>query len=137
MSAPRPSVSKGGVDVAPTLDELVAAPVAAPPFDIMRSAYAELMVTDIAASEHFYVDLLGLAVSARTDDALYLRGWEERLHHSLLLLVASAAACARLAFRVRHEADLDAIARDFERRQCVVRVVEGDLLGMGRAVRVW
>ena len=36
---------------------------ATPPFDILRSAYAELQVTDLAASEHFYVDLLGLVVS--------------------------------------------------------------------------
>ena len=119
------------------VERVLAAGPSQPPYDIMRAAYAELFVTDLAASEHFYVDLLGLAVSARTDDALYLRGWEERLHHSLVLRVAPAAACGRLAFRVRREADLDAIARDFERRQCVVRVVEGDLLGMGRSVRVW
>src|ERR1700681_1977938 len=110
------------------LERVLAAGPSQPPYDIMRAAYAELFVTNLAAVEHFYVDLLGLAVSARTDDALYLRGWEERLHHSLVLRVAPAAACGRLAFRVRHEADLDAIARDFERRQCVVRVVEGDLL---------
>ena len=119
------------------IERVLATGPAQPPYDIMRSAYAELFVTDLAASEHFYVDLLGLAVSARTDDALYLRGWEERLHHSLVLRSAPAAACGRLAFRVRGESDLDAIAQDFERRDCVVRVVEGDLLGMGRAVRVW
>ena len=55
--------------MASKLDQLVAAPIAAPPFDIMRSAYAELMVTDIAVSERFYVDLLGLVVTLRTDDA--------------------------------------------------------------------
>jgi catechol 2,3-dioxygenase len=123
--------------VASKLDQLVAAPIAAPPFDIMRSAYAELMVTDIAVSERFYVDLLGLVVSHRTDDALYLRGWEERLHHSLVLRRAPAPACGRLSFRVRGNDDLDAIASEFERRNCVVRFVEGELAGMARALRVW
>src|SRR5262249_3238961 len=77
------------------------------------------------------------AVSARTDDALYLRGWEERLHHSLVLRTAPTPACGRLSFRVRGNDDLDAIEAEFERRGCVVRRVENDLLGMGRALRVW
>ena len=54
-------------------------------FDILRAAYGELWVTDLEASSRFYVDHLGLVVSARTDDTLYLRGWEERTHHSLVL----------------------------------------------------
>ena len=108
-----------------------------PPFDIMRAAYAELAVADLAASEHFYVDMLGLVVSHRSDDALYLRGWEERLHHSLVLRQAPTAACSRLSFRVRSNSDLEALAAEFERRECVVRFVESELVGMGRALRVW
>src|SRR5580700_3018197 len=110
------------------VERLLAPGPGQPPFDIMRSAYAELFVTDLEASEHFYVDLLGLAVSARTDDALYLRGWEERVHHSLVLRRAPTPACARLAFRVRSERDLDLIGAEFERRDCVVREVHGELL---------
>ena len=41
-------------------------PPAAPPYDIVRAAYAELQVTDLPASEHFYVDLLGMIVAERT-----------------------------------------------------------------------
>jgi len=119
------------------IDRVLAAGTAAPPFDILRSAYAELHVRDLAASERFYVDLLGLVVSARTEDALFLRGWEERGHHSLVLRRADAPACARLAFRVRGDRDLDLLAAEFERRGCVVRDVAGELPGMGRAVRVW
>lgn len=119
------------------MDRLLAANIAAPPFDILRAAYAELHVTDLAASERFYVDLLGLVVSARSDDALYLRGWEERVHHSLVLRRASSPACARLAFRVRGDRDLDLIGEAFTGRGCVVREVDGELAGMGRAVRVW
>ena len=84
-------------------EQLARTPPATPPFDIVRSAYVELLVTDLAASEHFYVDLLGMIVSARTDDALYLRGWEERLHHSLVLRrgARSPGRGVRLGFRVR------------------------------------
>ncbi len=35
----------------------------APP-DIVRSAYAELIVTDLGASKHFWVDRLGFVISA-------------------------------------------------------------------------
>ena len=123
--------------MASRVDQLLALPVVVPPFDIVRSAYAELTVTDLAASEHFYVDMLGLVVSHRTTEALYLRGWEERLHHSLVLRRSSQAACARLAFRVRANCDLEALAAEFERRKCVVRFVEAELSGMARALRVW
>src|SRR6185312_5450995 len=44
-----------------------------PPFDILRCAYAELVVTDLAASRAFYVDVLGLTVTKETEDAVYLR----------------------------------------------------------------
>jgi catechol 2,3-dioxygenase len=108
-----------------------------PPFDIMRAAYAELTVTDLDASERFYVELLGLIVSARTDDALYLRGWEERLHHSLILHRAPVAACRRLGFRVRADADLEAIAAEFARRGCDAAFVDGAHPGMGRALQAW
>ncbi|ADU51918.1 3,4-dihydroxyphenylacetate 2,3-dioxygenase [Thermaerobacter marianensis DSM 12885] len=56
-----------------------------PPFDVVRAAHAELQVTDLEAARHFYVDLLGLVVTEATTDALYLRGYEERVHHSLVL----------------------------------------------------
>jgi len=123
--------------VSSAMDRLLAVGSATPPFDIMRAAYVELHVSDLAASERFYVDLLGLAVSARTDDALYLRGWEERVHHSLVLRRAATPACARLAFRVRADRDLDLLGEEFTRRRCVVREVDGELAGMGRALRVW
>lgn len=117
--------------------ELVARGPAAPPFDVMRAAYAELLVSDLDVSERFYASLLGLVVAARTDDALYLRGWEERVHHSLVLRRSDLIAAERLSFRVRSDTDLDPIAADFDRRGCTTRWVEGDHPGMGRALRVW
>ncbi len=120
------------------IERMLAARPAHVPFDILRCAFAELHVTDLEASERFYVDLLGLAVSERTPDALYLRGWEERSHHSLVLRAAPLAACARLGFRVRSDGDLDAAAGEFGARGCVVREVPaGADPGIGRAVRVW
>ena len=106
------------------------------PFDIVRAAFVELHVTDLAASEQFYAQLLGMIVSARTDEAIYLRGWEERQHHSLILRQAPVAAAVRLGFRVRGEHDLDLLADHFQ--GLTTRWVEaGSDPGVGRSLRVW
>ena len=60
-------------------------PVFDPPFNVVRASHVELGVCDLGRSRAFYVDCLGLLVSDETDDALYLRGVEERNHHSLVL----------------------------------------------------
>jgi catechol 2,3-dioxygenase len=120
---------------------LVNTPPATPPFDIMRAALVELGVTDLAAAEHFYAELLGMIVSARTDDAVFLRGWEERQHHSLILrrcAPAQPAMASRLAFRVRSEDDLEAAAAHFAGEGLTARWIEaGADPGMGRSLRVW
>jgi catechol 2,3-dioxygenase len=116
--------------------DLVAAPPARTPYDIVRTAWAELVVTDLAAAERFYVDLLGLIVSDRTPDALYLRGWEERSHHSLIVRTGPVAAVRRLAFRVREESDLDALSADFAARGCAMEATDGEHPGQGRALHV-
>src|SRR3954468_17326273 len=104
------------------------------PFDILRAAYVELGVRDLEASRRFYVDLLGLVVSAETDDALYLRGWEERMHHSIVLRQADPAAAARLGSPPRHDADLDALGDVLEGLGCTVWWEDGALPRMGRAL---
>src|ERR1044071_10096611 len=101
-----------------TITELLEAETAPMPFDILRAAYVELHVRDLAASRRFYVDLLGLVVSAETDDALYLRGWEERVHHSIVLRQADRAAAARLGFRMRADAALDGLAQVVQALGC-------------------
>jgi 3,4-dihydroxyphenylacetate 2,3-dioxygenase len=118
--------------------QLVNAPPARTPFDIMRAAFVELHVTDLAASEHFYAELLGMIVSARGPDAVYLRGWEERQHHSLILRRAPLATASRLGFRVRSERDLDLLAEHFDAIDLASRWQEPDAdPGMGRSLRVW
>jgi 3,4-dihydroxyphenylacetate 2,3-dioxygenase len=109
-----------------------------PPFDILRAAFVELRVADLEASERFYAQMLGMIVSARTDDAVYLRAWEERQHHSLILRRSEVAAVSRLGFRVRAENDLDALARLAGERGLTVRWQEPRVdPGMGRTLRVW
>ena len=105
--------------------------------DIVRTAAAELIVTSLAASRRFWVDRLGFVVSAETPDALYLRGHEEFVHHSLILRAGRAVACARFALRVRTPDDVDRAERFHLDRGCrVQRCPTGLTLGVGPTVRV-
>ncbi|MGH2858952.1 MAG: 3,4-dihydroxyphenylacetate 2,3-dioxygenase [Solirubrobacteraceae bacterium] len=114
--------------------QLVGAPPARTPFDIVRAARAELVVTDLEASERFYVSLLGLVLSGRTESALYLRGWEERQHHSLVLRQGPVAGVAALGFRVASGEDLDVLARELTARGIAVTESDHDVPGLGRAL---
>ncbi|HEU4849268.1 MAG TPA: 3,4-dihydroxyphenylacetate 2,3-dioxygenase [Terrimesophilobacter sp.] len=106
-------------------------------FDIIRAAYAELIVSDLAASRHFYVDILGLVVTHEDDDAIYLRAFEEYLHHSLVLRKGPQPALAALAYRVRSQAEVAKAATHFESLGCPVeRRASGTTRGIGEAVRV-
>jgi 3,4-dihydroxyphenylacetate 2,3-dioxygenase len=107
-----------------------------PPFDIVRFSHVELAVTDLEAARAFYVGELGLVQTAEAASALYLRGFEERLHHSLVLRQGPEALVDHVSFRVRSPTDLDALASWYGSRGCPVRAVEGVELGQGPAVRV-
>ena len=102
----------------------ILAPELAPPFNIVRVSHVDYGVTDLAASRAFYVDCLGLIVTAETPDALFLRAVEERNHHSIVLRKAPQAACLALGFKVASEDDLDRAAVWFGHRGLPAMFVE-------------
>jgi catechol 2,3-dioxygenase len=108
-------------------------PVFDPPFNIVRASHVELGVRDLARSRAFYVDCLGLLVSDETADALYLRGVEERNHHSIVLRRARAGEANALGFKLASEEDLDRAAFWFGRRNLPTAFPE--LPHQGRTLR--
>ncbi|MBV1779709.1 3,4-dihydroxyphenylacetate 2,3-dioxygenase [Paeniglutamicibacter sp. ABSL32-1] len=105
--------------------------------DILRCAYAELVVTDLAASRKFYVDVLGLHVSHEDETQIYLRSFEEFIHHNLVLTQGPVAALKAMAFRVRTPEDVDAAEAYYKELGCrTERRSEGFVKGIGDAVRV-
>lgn len=108
-----------------------------PPPDILRCAYMELMVTDLAASREFYVDVLGLVVTAEDDNTIYLRAFEEFIHHNLVLRKGPQAAVAVFSYRVRSPEELDKAVAFYTELGCrVERRPEGFTKGIGDSVRV-
>jgi catechol 2,3-dioxygenase len=84
-----------------------------PPFNVVRVSHVEYGVGDLGRSRAFWVDALGFIVTAETRDTLYLRGLEERSHHSVVLRRAEAPIVRRLGFRVFEAEDLDRAAHFF------------------------
>ena len=107
-----------------------------PPPDIVRAAYAELVVTDLARARWFWVDLLGFVVTEAGPRVLYLRGYDELTHHNLILSEGAEPGAGRLAFRVRTSSDLDRAADFYHALGCrAERVPAGTTAGIGAAVR--
>ncbi|SDT30729.1 3,4-dihydroxyphenylacetate 2,3-dioxygenase [Microlunatus soli] len=105
--------------------------------DIVRCGYLDLVVTDLAAARAFYVDVLGLVVTAENDHEIQLRTFEEFIHHNLVLRQGPVAAAAALAFRVRTPEDVDRAEAYYSDLGCPVRRDRnGFARGVGDAVRV-
>src|SRR5579863_9403073 len=108
-------------------------PIFDPPFNVVRSSHVELGVRDLGRSRAFYVDCLGLLVGDETDDALYLRGLEERNPHSIVLRRSREPDVQALGFKLASEEDLDRAAFWFGRRNLPTSFP--DLPHLGRTLR--
>jgi 3,4-dihydroxyphenylacetate 2,3-dioxygenase len=110
---------------------------AAPPPDVVRAASMELVVTDLAASRAFYVDVLGLVVTEEDAQTVSLRTFEEFIHHNLVLRQGPVAAASAFSYRVRTPADLDRAVAFYGELGCrVERRTGGFAPGFGDSVRV-
>ena len=104
--------------------------------NILRAAHIELRVTDLERAEEFYVGLLGFVQTARDPDRVYLRGYEEWLHHSLVLRRAPSPGVGHMAFRVAVPLDLEVLADLAKRDGLAHRWVDGEEAGQGKALRL-
>jgi catechol 2,3-dioxygenase len=95
-----------------------------PPFKIVRCSHVALGVTDPVRARAFYEETLGLHVEDDTADAIYLRGVEERQHHSLVLERVEAPSARYLGFKAASEEDLDKAAHFFKSKDLPCAFVE-------------
>ena len=84
-------------------------PAPNPPFNIIRMSHVELGVRNLDRARHFYVETLGLIETEQVGNSLYLRGLEERNHHSFVLTEMAEPVALRLGFKVAAENDLSFI----------------------------
>jgi catechol 2,3-dioxygenase len=96
-----------------------------PPFNITRASHVVLTARDLEATKAFYCDVLGFILTDQSRDTLYLRGIEERSHHSVVFRRTSEApACDRIGFRTLTDDDLHRAAAHFSAHGRDARWVE-------------
>jgi catechol 2,3-dioxygenase len=82
---------------------------------IMRIGHVALRVLDLEQAIHHYVNVLGL-IKSHVDEQgrVYLKGWDEWDLYSLTLTEADRSGVDHIAYKVEHEADLQALASRVE-----------------------
>ncbi len=104
---------------------------------ILRLSHAEVRVPDLELAHAYYAEVVGLVETAREPDRVFMKGWDEHQHHSLILTAAPTYGLETLGFKVDSLASLDqleaAIADDGIHSD---RFEPGDLgPGSGKVVR--
>ena len=87
-------------------------------FDLAHLAHVELLTPDLAASLHFFANVLGMTESGRHGGSIYLRGWDDYERHTLKLTSSAVAGMGHMAFRATSPEAL-------ERRVAVIEGVGG------------
>ena len=68
-------------------------------YDLAHLGHAELLTPRPDESLHFFVEVMGLSVSAREGDSVYLRGWDDYELHTLKLTAAATNGLRHFGFR--------------------------------------
>jgi len=75
---------------------------------VLRLGYAHIRVTDMAAARRHYTQVIGFRPVLDNSDKLYLKGWDEWDHHSLVL-EQGGVGISKLGFKVSRAEDIDKI----------------------------
>ncbi len=104
---------------------------------VLRPGHAQLRVLDLEADVKLYRDVLGLEETGRDSfGRVYLKAWDERDHHSLLLRQADQAGIDLMGFKVDSIASLDRLEADLNAFGVKTeRVPAGEMLNTGDRVR--
>jgi catechol 2,3-dioxygenase len=106
-------------------------------FSISRLGHAEIRVTDLQRARWFFVDILGFFETEAGPDRIYLRGAEDRYHHSLVLKKAESPGLAHIGYAVDDPKDLDRLTELFSSKGIQVKKVRaGEEKGQGEAIRL-
>jgi len=103
---------------------------------ILRLSHVEVRVPDLDLAAAYYTKVLGLLEVQREPDRVYLKCWDERDHHSVVLRYHPRQGLEHMSFKVEEERDLEEFERSLERYGCLVRRLStGEELGQGEAIR--
>ena len=103
---------------------------------IMRLGRLELRVFDFEKSVDYYTNILGLDITGRDENRVYLKAWDEYDHHSIIFQKSDSAGMDHLAFKVEDVAALEKLEYKIEQFGCSLsRVSNRTRVGEGEAIR--
>lgn len=103
---------------------------------ILRLGHVEVRVPDLELAAAYYTEVLGLKETARTADRVYLKGWDEHEHHSVILRYAPRYGLDHMSFKVESPDDLADLETAAECYGCRVQRLAGhEELAQGQAIR--
>ncbi|MFZ2502229.1 MAG: catechol 2,3-dioxygenase [Nocardioides sp.] len=103
---------------------------------VLRLAHVNVTVTDLDLSTAYYTEVMGMEVTGRTEDSVYLKCWDEEDHHSLRLRYAPRVGMDMMSFKVHRDDDLDDLENKVARYGFPVqRISKGEELGQGESIR--
>lgn len=104
---------------------------------ILRLSHAEIKVPDLELATAYYTEVLGLIETDRESDRVYLKGWDELQHHSVILRYAPMYGLELMGFKVQDRDDLDQFASRIEAAGIATKRYEAGQtsLGSGETVR--
>lgn len=104
---------------------------------VLRPGHVQIRVLDLDEAVHHYRDVLGLEETGRDDTGrVYLKAWDERDHHSVILRQDDRSGMDFLGFKVDSPATLDQLEADLRAYGLqTTRMPAGELLQTGERVR--
>ena len=91
---------------------------------------------NLETSLHFFRDLLGMEEVERIGDTVYLRGYQELKHHSLVLFASDAPIVDSYSFRVARPEDVELFSQQLSAQDIeVIELPRGHQAGRGTAIR--
>ncbi|MEX1166401.1 MAG: catechol 2,3-dioxygenase [Hydrogenophaga sp.] len=104
---------------------------------VLRPGHVQIRVLDLDEGVRHYRDVMGLEETGRdASGRVFLRGWDERDHHSIILRKADRAGLDFLGFKVDSVASLDRLEADVQAFGLKTeRIAAGELLETGERVR--
>jgi len=82
-------------------------PAREPVLDIAHLGHIELLTPKPDESLAFFVDVLGMTVSGRKGESVYLRAWDDYERYSLKLTGTNTSGLGHAAFRARSQQALE------------------------------
>ncbi|MCB1667523.1 MAG: catechol 2,3-dioxygenase [Pseudomonadales bacterium] len=103
---------------------------------ILRPGHICLRVLDLEVARKHYLEVVGLVETARDDDCVYLKAWDEHDAYSVILRQSDRSGMDFYGFKVKLDSDLDHYQARLEAAGCTVKQLPaGDLPRCGRRLQ--